>query len=88
MSADPPAKQKKFVEKYGFPFPMLCDVEHAVLEAYGVWGPKKFMGREYEGISRITYLINADGTVHKVYAKVKPPGHAQEILRDWDEASS
>ena len=83
MSADPPAKQKKFVEKQGFPYPMLCDESHEVLEAYGVWGPKKFMGRDYEGTTRITYLINEDGTIHKVYPKVKPAGHAQQILEDW-----
>jgi peroxiredoxin Q/BCP len=54
-----------------------------MLTAYGVWGPKKFMGREYEGTSRITYLINEDGTIHKVYPKVKPAEHAKEILADW-----
>jgi peroxiredoxin Q/BCP len=83
ISADPPDKQRKFVEKQGFNYPMLCDESHEMLTAYGVWGPKKFMGREYEGTSRVTYLVNEDGTVYKVYPKVKPAGHAQEILADW-----
>ena len=85
VSADPPKKQKKFVEKYDFPFPMLCDESHDMLTAYGVWGPKKFLGREYEGISRITYLINKDGTIYKVYLKVKPADHARAVLADWGE---
>ncbi len=54
-----------------------------MLKAYGAWGPKKMAGREYEGIYRITYLINPDGTIHKAYPKVKPPEHAAEILADW-----
>ena len=83
MSADPPAKQKKFVDKYGFPYPMLCDEGHDVLRAYGVWGPKKLAGRHYEGLYRTTYLIDEEGMVVKVYAKVRPPGHARAILEDW-----
>ena len=83
ISADPPAKQKKFVEKYGFPYPLLCDVDREVLKAYGVWGLKKMIGREYKGITRTTYLIDAQGAIFKVYAKVKPPGHARAILEDW-----
>lgn len=62
---------------------MLCDESHEMLTAYGVWGPKKLAGREYEGIYRTTYLINEDGTIHKVYPKVKPADHAREILADW-----
>jgi len=65
---------------------MLCDEGHAMLKAYGAWGPKKMAGREYEGIYRITYLINADGSIEKVYPKVKPPEHAQQIIRDWIES--
>ena len=55
-----------------------------MLTAYGVWGPKKFLGRAYEGISRMTYLIDEDGAIYKVYAKVKPAEHAQEVLADWE----
>jgi len=83
VSADPPAKQRKFVEKYSFPFPLLCDESHDMLIAYGAWGPKKLYGREYEGISRLTYLIAEDGTIHKVYPKVKPAIHARQILEEW-----
>lgn len=64
---------------------MLCDESHDMLTAYGVWGPKKFMGREYEGTNRTTYLINKDGTIYKVYPKVKPAEHAREVLADWEE---
>ena len=63
---------------------MLCDESHDMLTAYGVWGPKKFLGRAYEGISRMTYLIDEDGAIYKVYAKVKPAEHAQEVLADWE----
>ncbi len=85
VSADPPARQKKFTEKHGFPYPLLCDESHEMLKAYGAWGPKKMAGREYEGLYRSTYLINADGTIFKAYPKVKPPGHAQQVLEDWAE---
>jgi len=81
-SADSPKKQKKFIEKKAFQYPLLCDESHEMLIAYGVWGKKKFMGREYMGISRITYVINEDKTIEKVYEKVKITSHAQDILRD------
>ena len=82
VSADPPAKQKKFVDKFNFQFTMLCDESHEMLEAYKVWGLKKFTGREYMGISRITYLIDDTGMVEKVYDKVKAKTNAQDILCD------
>ena len=84
MSADPPKKQKKFHEKYGFPFALLCDEGHEVLEAYGAWGPKKLYGREYKGITRSSYLVDEAGTVVKAYPKVKPADHPKEVLADWD----
>ena len=80
VSADPPKKQKKFVDKYDFPFTMLCDESHSMLEAYKVWGLKKFMGREYMGISRITYLIDGSRKIEKVYSKVTTKTHAKDIL--------
>ena len=83
MSADPPKKQKKFHQKYGFPYPLLCDEGHEVLEAYGIWAPKKLYGREYLGIRRSSYLIDEAGTVVKVYRKVKPISHPAEVLADW-----
>ena len=81
-SADPPSKQKKFCDKQNFDYPMLCDESHSMLEDYGVWGLKKFMGREYMGISRITYVISEDGLIEKVYDKVKTKSHALDILDD------
>ncbi len=82
MSADSPNKQKKFCEKQGFEFPMLCDESKDILQAYGVWGKKKFMGREYEGIFRNTYIIDEKGIIEKVYKKVNVKSHAQDILGD------
>lgn len=85
MSADAPAKQKKFHSKYGFPYPLLCDESREVLKAYGAWGPKKLYGRSYEGITRSSYLIDEQGMVVKVYRKVKPPEHPAQVLADWAE---
>ena len=82
MSADSPIKQKKFCEKQSFEFPMLCDERKDILKAYGVWGKKKFMGREYEGIFRNTYIIDEKGIIEKVYKKVNVKSHAQDILAD------
>ena len=82
MSADSPNKQKKFCEKQGFEFPMLCDESKDTLKAYGVWGKKKFMGREYEGIFRNTYIIDENGIIEKAYKKVNVKSHAQDILAD------
>jgi peroxiredoxin Q/BCP len=85
VSADPVAKHKKFVDKYELPFTLLSDEEKKMLEAYGVWGMKKFMGREYMGIHRVSYLIDPKGKIAKVYPKVKAAGHAQEVLADLKE---
>jgi peroxiredoxin Q/BCP len=82
MSADSPAKQKKFVEKYGFQFPMLCDESKEVLRTYHAWGPKKLYGREYEGILRISYLIDETGVIREAYSKVKTKTHALDVLAD------
>ena len=80
VSADSPLKQKKFVDKYNFPFLMLCDESHDMLKAYKAWGLKKFMGREYEGIYRITYIVNKNGIIDKVFEKVNTKTHACDIL--------
>ena len=82
-SADSPKKQKKFVEKNGFPYSMLCDEGHEMLKAYGVWGKKKFMGREYMGISRITIIIDESGIIERIYDKVSVKSHAKDILGDF-----
>jgi peroxiredoxin Q/BCP len=85
MSADPPARQKKFAEKNGFQFPLLCDETKETLKAYHAWGLKKFMGREYEGIHRISYLIDETGKILKAYPKVKTKTHAREVLADLED---
>ena len=82
VSADPPIKQKKFADKKSFQYPLLSDESHEMLEAYKVWGKKKFMGREYMGISRITYVIDESGIVEKVYEKVSVKSHSKDILND------
>ena len=81
-SRDTPKKQKKFCDNQHFSYAMLCDENHSILEAYGVWGLKKFMGREYMGISRVTYIISEEGIIEKVYSKVKTLSHAKDILKD------
>ena len=80
VSPDTPRKHAKFKAKYELPFTLLADTDHNVCELYGVWGPKKFMGREYEGVHRTTYLIGADGLIKQVFEKVKPANHSAEIL--------
>ena len=82
VSADSIKKQKNFCDKQNFSFDLLSDESHSMLESYGVWGLKKFMGREYMGISRVTYLINEDGFIEQVYNKVNTKTHAQDILND------
>ena len=84
MSADSTKKQKNFCEKQSFPFLLLSDESTNVLKAYDAWGLKKMYGREYEGIYRISYLIDAEGIIEKVYEKVKPKEHAKEVLKDLD----
>ena len=80
VSADAVAKQKKFAEKYELPFPLLADENREVIEAFGVWGPKKFMGKEYDGIHRTTFIIDENGTISDVIEKVKTKEHAKQIL--------
>ncbi|MFX0558004.1 thioredoxin-dependent thiol peroxidase [Maribacter sp. CXY002] len=80
VSADAPKKQLNFKNKYNFPFPLLADEDHTILNIFGVWGPKKFMGREYDGIHRKTFVINEDGVITKVIDKVKTKDHAAQLL--------
>ena len=80
VSPDSPKSHKKFKEKYNLPFILLSDESHEVLEAYGVWGTKKMYGKEYMGVFRTTYVIDEDGTIVKVFEKVTPKGHSEEIL--------
>ena len=76
------AALENFCIKHRFQFPLLSDESHEMLIAYGVWGKKKFMGREYMGISRATYIIDENGVIEKVYEKVKTTSHAKDILND------
>lgn len=80
VSADSAKRQSNFKNKYEFPFPLLADEDKTVINAFGVWGPKKFMGREYDGIHRMTFLINDNGIVERVIEKVKTKDHAAQIL--------
>jgi peroxiredoxin Q/BCP len=82
ISKDSVASHKKFSDKYKLNFTLLSDESHETIEAYGAWGPKKFMGKEYVGISRNTYLINPDGMIAKEYLGVDPKKHAAEIIKD------
>ena len=80
VSPDKVAAQCKFKTKYGFPFALLADTDHTVAEAYGVWKEKSMYGRKYMGIERTTFVIGKDGKINKVFEKVKPAGHAREVL--------
>ncbi len=82
VSPDDPARHRRFKAKYGLPFPLLSDPEHRVLEAYEAWGPKKMYGRETIGVLRKTYLIDPEGRIRKIYPKVRPKGHAQQVWED------
>ena len=79
VSADSEKKQAKFADKYKLPFPLLADENHEVLNAFGVWGPKKFMGREYDGIHRTTFVIDENGIIEQVIEKVTTKDHANQI---------
>ena len=80
VSEDTPAKQLKFTEKYGFTYDLLADTEHQLIDAYGVWGPKKFMGKEYDGLHRTTFIVDADGIISHVISKVRTKDHTDQIL--------
>ena len=80
VSPDSEKSHVKFRDKYGLPFTLLADTDHAVAEQYGVWGEKKYMGRTYLGVQRTTFVIDADGTVKRVFENVKPATHADDVL--------
>ena len=82
VSADSPKRQQNFKNKYELPFPLLADEEKEVINAFGVWGPKKFMGKEYDGIHRTTFVIDEEGVIKDVISKVKTKEHAAQILED------
>jgi peroxiredoxin Q/BCP len=80
VSGDNPKKQKNFADKYKLPFTLLADEDKVVIDAFGVWGPKKFQGREYDGIHRTTFIVDEKGVVEQVIGKVKTKDHAAQIL--------
>jgi peroxiredoxin Q/BCP len=80
VSADSVNKQRNFSEKFDFPFPLLADEEKEVINAFGVWGPKKFMGKEYDGIHRKTFIVDEEGKIARVIDKVNTKEHAAQIL--------
>lgn len=82
VSKDSVKSHKKFADKYNLNFALLSDPEHQMIEAYGVWQPKKFMGREFLGTVRSTFIISPDGYITKEYPKVDPKKHAVEIIED------
>lgn len=85
VSPDDLESHERFREKYDLNFPLLADEEGRVARTYGVWGTKKLYGEEYEGVHRRTFIIGPDGIVERAYEKVRPEGHAEEILADLEE---
>ena len=82
VSPDSVQSHVKFKQKFQLQFPLLADEGHKVCDLYEVWGPKKFMGKEYEGVLRTTFLIGADGTIKHVYENVRPAEHSAELLKE------
>lgn len=82
ISADSMASHERFVKKHALPFPLLSDLDKTVVKLYNVWAPKKFLGREFLGIKRASFLIRPDGRIARIYEKVKPQTHPNEVLQD------
>ena len=80
VSVDPVKAHDKFVEKYKLPFTLLADEDKKIVQAYDVWGEKSFLGKKYMGLHRVTFLIGPDGRIKKIWPKVKPEEHAEEVL--------
>jgi peroxiredoxin Q/BCP len=85
VSADDEARHQKFIGKHDLPFTLLADTDKKMINDYGIWGPKKFMGKEYDGIHRTTFLINEDGEIHDIIKKPKTKAHAEEILESFNK---
>jgi len=82
ISADNLKSHQKFADKFQLPFPLISDTEKKIIREYGVWGPKKFMGREYDGIHRTTFIVTEDGHIDAVFTKVKTKDHTNQILNE------
>jgi len=85
VSFDSEAKHKKFAQKFDLPFRLLADTDRSIAESFGTYGEKKFMGRTYMGIHRMTFLIDEKGKIKKIFNKVKPEEHAEQVLAAFDE---
>lgn len=81
VSPDSPKSHQKFKKKYDLPYTLIADVDHAIAVKYGVWGEKSMYGRKYMGVFRTTFLIDPAGKVSKVFEKVKPEGHGEEVAK-------
>jgi peroxiredoxin Q/BCP len=82
VSPDTSKKHQKFIDKYEFQYSLLADEDKKVINAYGIWGPKKFMGREYDGLHRTTFVIDEEGKIEKIIQKVKTKEHAEQIIEE------
>lgn len=82
VSPDSEKSHQKFINKYELPFPLISDTEKKILQDYGVWGRKKFMGREYDGVIRTTFIIDEKGVIEEVIEKVDTKNHAAQVLKD------
>jgi len=83
VSPDDVDSHKKFCDKMKIEFPLLADIDKIISKKFGVWGKKNFMGREYMGVMRSTFLVDKKGTIFKIYPKVKPAGHSKQVLEDF-----
>lgn len=84
VSPDSAKKHQNFINKHDLPFPLLADTEKEVLNAYEVWGPKKFMGRTFDGVHRTTFIIDESGNIEKIFKKVKTKAHTEQILEEME----
>ena len=82
VSPDTSKKHQKFIDKYEFQYSLLADEDKETINSYGIWGPKKFMGREYDGLHRTTFVIDEEGRIEKIIEKVKTKDHAEQILEE------
>jgi peroxiredoxin Q/BCP len=86
ISPDDVESHKKFCDKMGIKFPLLADTDKEISQQFGVWGKKNFMGREYMGVNRSTFLVNEKGKIFKIFPKVKPAGHSKEVLEEFSKS--
>ena len=80
VSADSEESHQKFIKKYNLPFPLIADTDKKICNAYGVWGEKKFMGKTYDGIHRVTFVISENGIIEKIFTKVDTKNHTEQVL--------